>query len=61
MEGRELDHDPTNWWQPNAAALDGMLAAAGFSQVERAVGPPAPDRIGGTEPQQFRAVIHARP
>jgi tRNA (mo5U34)-methyltransferase len=61
MEGRELDHDPTNWWQPNAAALEGMLTAAGFSQVERVVGPPAPDRIGGTEPQQFRAVIHARP
>jgi tRNA (mo5U34)-methyltransferase len=61
MESRELDHDPTNWWQPNAAALEGMLRAAGFSEVERLVGPPAPEEIGGSHPQQYRAVMHARP
>jgi tRNA (mo5U34)-methyltransferase len=61
MEGRELEHDPTNWWQPNAKALEDMLGAAGFSRVERLVGPPPPDEIGGTEPQQFRAVVHAYP
>jgi tRNA (mo5U34)-methyltransferase len=61
MEGRELDDDPTNWWQPNAVALEGVLAAAGFSHVEQMVGPPPADQIGGTEPQQFRAVMHARP
>jgi tRNA (mo5U34)-methyltransferase len=61
FEGRELDHDPTNWWQPNAAGLEAMLSAAGFRRVERVVGPPPPEEIGGAEPQQYRAVMHAYP
>ncbi len=32
--GRELNHDPTNWWAPNAEALVGMLESAGFSRAE---------------------------
>jgi len=32
--GRELNGDPTNWWGPNQAAVDGLLRAAGFDKVE---------------------------
>jgi tRNA (mo5U34)-methyltransferase len=61
FEGVELDHDPTNWWQPNAAGLEAGLLGAGFSRVERKVGPPPPEQVGGSEPQQYRAVTHAYP
>jgi tRNA (mo5U34)-methyltransferase len=61
IEDRELNGDPTNWWQPNDKGLEGMLRAAGFSRIESMVGPPAPEAIGGSEPQQFRAVVHAHP
>jgi tRNA (mo5U34)-methyltransferase len=29
----ELDHDDTNWWGPNTAAVIGMLRAVGFRDV----------------------------
>jgi tRNA (mo5U34)-methyltransferase len=32
--GAELANDPTNWWAPNPAAIEGMLRAVGFSRVE---------------------------
>jgi tRNA (mo5U34)-methyltransferase len=32
--GRELNDDPTNWWGPNQAAVDGMLRSVGFNRVE---------------------------
>jgi tRNA (mo5U34)-methyltransferase len=32
--GRELNNDPTNWWGPNHAAVEGMLRAVGFTRVE---------------------------
>jgi len=31
---RELNGDPTNWWGPNHAAVQGMLLSVGFQQVE---------------------------
>jgi tRNA (mo5U34)-methyltransferase len=31
--GAELNNDPSNWWSPNARALEGMLRAAGFPDV----------------------------
>lgn len=31
--GAELNNDPSNWWSPNARALEGMLRAAGFPEV----------------------------
>ncbi len=31
--GDELNHDPTNWWAPNARALAGLCRAAGFRAV----------------------------
>ena len=30
----ELDHDPTNWWGPNPAAVEAMLKIVGFRKVE---------------------------
>ena len=32
--GTELNGDPTNWWGPNQAAVQGMLHAVGFTRVE---------------------------
>jgi tRNA (mo5U34)-methyltransferase len=32
--GRELNNDPTNWWGPNVPAVEAMLHAVGFKQVE---------------------------
>jgi tRNA (mo5U34)-methyltransferase len=32
--GRELNDDPTNWWGPNPAAVEGMLRSVGFTRVE---------------------------
>lgn len=31
---RELNGDPTNWWGPNHAAVEGMLRSVGFARVE---------------------------
>ena len=31
----ELDGDDSNWWGPNASAVEAMLGAAGFERVER--------------------------
>ena len=52
----ECGGDPTNWFAPTAAALEGALLAAGFSRVELLVGEPEvpPDDIGS-----YRAVAHA--
>jgi tRNA (mo5U34)-methyltransferase len=32
--GTELNNDPTNWWGPNHAAVQGMLTSVGFSRVD---------------------------
>jgi tRNA (mo5U34)-methyltransferase len=34
FENDELSQDPSNWWAGNAAALQGVTRAAGFSRVE---------------------------
>jgi len=31
--GRQLNDDPTNWWGPNAAAVQAMLRTVGFTSV----------------------------
>jgi tRNA (mo5U34)-methyltransferase len=71
---RELNADPTNWWGPNHAAVEGMLRGTGFGSVET-LSPPrsAPFRavralyhaIKGKNRleaafRQDRAVFHAR-
>jgi len=39
-EGTELNNDATNWWSPNARAVEGMCRAAGFADVTTIVGAP---------------------
>src|SRR5262245_53864876 len=31
--GRELNNDPSNWWGPNAAAVQAMLKSVGFQTI----------------------------
>jgi tRNA (mo5U34)-methyltransferase len=31
--GQELNNDPTNWWVPNAKAIEGFCKAAGFREA----------------------------
>ena len=37
--GDELFGDPTNWFVPNAPAIEGLLKAAGFRKVVQVLGP----------------------
>ena len=37
---QELNDDPTNWWSPNAKALEGLCRAAGFREVTILTEPP---------------------
>jgi tRNA (mo5U34)-methyltransferase len=49
---RELNNDPTNWWGPNAPAVEGMLRTVGFTRVRLVTPPPSfPYRAA-------RAVVH---
>ena len=32
--GQELNNDPTNWWAPNAAGIEGLCRGAGFDDVK---------------------------
>jgi SAM-dependent methyltransferase len=41
--GEELNHDASNWWAPNATALDGLCHAAGFQEVTILRRGPHPD------------------
>ena len=44
--GRELNNDPTNWWGPNPACVEGMLRVFGFQSVARVRAPGASRRRG---------------
>ncbi len=62
VEGDELNHDPTNWWTFNGAALLSLCRAAGFAHAEMLRAPPLWQRRGlamvkGSAP--FRAVVRA--
>jgi tRNA (mo5U34)-methyltransferase len=61
--GTELGGDHTNWWGPNPAAVEGMLRAAGFTDVVK-VFPRSRlyelARAVRRRSQQGRAVFHAR-
>lgn len=48
--GSELNDDASNWWAPNAKALEGFVRAAGFSDFTLLAGPP---RLSST--QRLRA------
>jgi tRNA (mo5U34)-methyltransferase len=32
--GQELNNDPSNWWSPNAKAIEGLCRASGFRDVQ---------------------------
>lgn len=34
LEGDEVNRDPTNWWVPSIACVEGMLRSAGFCHVQ---------------------------
>ena len=36
--GKELANDPTNWWGPSCACVEGLLRTFGFSRVETTAG-----------------------
>lgn len=38
--GSELNNDASNWWAPNAKALEGFARAAGFADFTLLAGPP---------------------
>jgi tRNA (mo5U34)-methyltransferase len=49
---RELNGDPTNWWAPNVAAVEGMLHTVGFQRVRTVTPLPSLPR------RAARAVVH---
>jgi tRNA (mo5U34)-methyltransferase len=55
----ELNHDRSNWWVPNLAALMGLVGAAGFSDAEVLAGEPADDERPGDGPHHYRAIVRA--
>jgi tRNA (mo5U34)-methyltransferase len=60
---RELEGDHTNWWGPNPAAVAGMLAAAGFTDVVKVYPRSRAYELARAlrrRSQQGRAVFHAR-
>jgi tRNA (mo5U34)-methyltransferase len=44
--GKELNNDPTNWWAPNAKAIEGFCCAAGFREVTILSERPRPQSYG---------------
>jgi tRNA (mo5U34)-methyltransferase len=55
----ELNHDRSNWWAPNLAALMGLVGAAGFSDAEVLAGEPTDDERPGDGPHHYRAIVRA--
>lgn len=58
-EGYEYGEDPSNWWAPNARALEALCRTAGFRSVDVIVGPPDPTHLPTDRPTVFRAIAHA--
>jgi tRNA (mo5U34)-methyltransferase len=58
-EGRELNDDPSNWWEPNVAGLTALLRAAGFARVEQ-TGTMGFDRQAPPDREHhYRVLLHA--
>jgi tRNA (mo5U34)-methyltransferase len=55
--GAELNNDPSNWFVPNLAALEGLCRTAGFTRTATIVGPP--DLPPDAPLTHYRAVLHA--
>ena len=62
IEGDELNHDPSNWWTFNEAALVSMCRAAGFERAEM-LRQPGTWRLHASAMRRgsapYRAVLHA--
>jgi tRNA (mo5U34)-methyltransferase len=63
--GRELNNDPTNWYQYNEAALRGLLARVGFGDVTVVFRTPLHRRVaraaaGAGRGQSFRSLVRSR-
>lgn len=56
--GSELNHDVSNWWAPNIAALVGALGPAGFSRAEVMLGPAREQVEADGGPHHYRAIVH---
>jgi len=56
FEADGLYGDPTNWWAPNAKALEGLCRAAGFRRAEVLTTAPAGPR---GQVVRYRATAHA--
>jgi tRNA (mo5U34)-methyltransferase len=54
--GGELNHDRSNWWAPNLAALLGAIAVAGFRDAEVLSGEPSDAKATGGH---YRAIVRA--
>ena len=59
FEGDELGADPTNWWVPNAKALEGLCRAAGFRRIEILTRPPRARFPRPGQVLRYRATAHA--
>jgi tRNA (mo5U34)-methyltransferase len=59
LQGYEANHDPTNWFLPNEAAVYSMCYAAGFASVTSVDRQTETLRATGTV--DYRLIFHARP
>jgi tRNA (mo5U34)-methyltransferase len=65
--GQELNNDASNWWSPNAKAIEGLFRAAGFREAV-VLNPATASRTalikggvtGEVAPKRYRAFAHAR-
>ena len=55
--GTELDGDHSNWWGPNASAVEAMLRAAGFARVERVYPSSRAEVVGRGAYKLGRAIV----
>ena len=55
----ELNSDETNWWAPNAKALEGLCRAAGFARIEWKLEPTRSYRVVGRGVHGCRVIVHA--
>jgi len=66
FETNELNGDTSNWWAPNAKALEGMCRTAGFGNIELTLNPRPRDsfmqrsrhKVGNLLKGQLRREVH---
>ena len=58
--GSELSGDASNWWAPNARALQGLTQAAGLTGFELLAGPPPLSRFARFQARLWRRQFRYR-